>query len=106
MTLFVSEICCNRGEVWGLSRETRTQLLRSQAWFYCPFGHKQHYSKTPSESREDALRRERDRLKQDAARLEGEAKQQRQWRLEAEGREEHERRRVSAAKGRITRMKN
>ena len=50
-----TEICCNCGIPFGIPSDFRSQLLNDpEHWFYCPNGHKQHYS----ESREARLRRE------------------------------------------------
>lgn len=72
-------------------------LRRSHQTFYCLWGHPQSYIEGDSE--ETKLRRERDRLRQDQARLIGEAAQLREER-------DAETHRVTAAKGRITRLKN
>jgi chromosome segregation ATPase len=78
-------------------------LVRSEANFYCPHGHQQHYTLGPSE--EDRLRQERDRLKQRLAQKDDEiAAACRTIDAEREKRD-HERRRVSAAKGQITKLK-
>ena len=81
--------------VW-MPKELCDHYRRTHFTFYCLQGHPQSYTRQPS--REDLLRRERDRLKQDAARLEQEIRIQREHR-------EHAERRVSAAKGRITKLK-
>lgn len=50
-----TEICCNCGIAFGIPSDFRSQLLNDpEHWFYCPNGHKQHYS----ESKEVRLRRE------------------------------------------------
>lgn len=74
----------------------RTTLLRSHQTFYCIWGHPQSYIEGDSE--ETKLRRERDRLKQEAARLEDEKRIA--WRTAAAAE-----RRVSAAKGQITKLR-
>lgn len=68
-------------------------------WFYCAYGHKQHYSKTPSESEADKLRRDRDRLKQRIAQKDDEIIRQRDLRETAD-------RTASAYKGQVTKLKN
>ncbi len=73
-------------------------LRRSGKTFYCMWGHPQYYLKTPVETELDRIRRERDRLKQDAARLEADVAYQRREREASD-------RRVSAAKGQITKLK-
>ena len=81
--------------------ETRRRDCRL---FYCPNGHQMAYSRDDTE--EAKLRRERDRLVQEKARLGEIADQQRKWRVEAEEAKAAAERRVSAARGRITRLKN
>lgn len=71
----------------------------SKIFFYCPYGHSQHYPKSPRESAEDALRRERDRLAQRVAQKDDEIAYQRD-------RAEATERRLSAAKGQVTKIKN
>ena len=64
--------------------------------FYCPNGHKQHYITGQSDLEKTRL--ERDRLRQQLAQKDDEIKRQRDLR-------EQEERRVSAAKGQITKLK-
>lgn len=62
----VTEICCNCGVAFGLPSDLQ-EILRNDPdkWFYCPNGHRQHYS----ESREVRLRKEAE-AKLEAARRE------------------------------------
>jgi len=64
--------------------------------FYCPSGHPQSYQ---HESNEEKLRRERDRLAQRIAERDDEIKRQRELREATE-------RQLSAARGRVTKIKN
>lgn len=89
--------CAACKEEFGLNDVTYKTLERSQTSFCCPWGHNNYFPAGETES--DSLRRERDRLKQDAARLNDWLKSEKDARQRAE-------RRVSAAKGRISRMKN
>lgn len=68
-------------------------------YFYCGFGHPQHYSKTPRERSEDALRRERDRLTQRLAEKDDTIRMERERTAATE-------RQLYAARGRITKIKN
>lgn len=97
MTFFNSVTCCACKVVFGILPETEATLRQSQAGFKCIFGHPLVFSL--GESEETKLRRERDRLKQEQARLHARISEEREAREASE-------RRVSAAKGRITRMKN
>ena len=97
MADFIECPCPACGEVFGLLRQTDAVLRRSTQTFYCPFGHQMSFSLGESEATK--LRRERDRLKQDAARLQESINYQRD-------RAERSERRVSAARGQITRLKN
>lgn len=65
-------------------------------WFYCPYGHKQHYPEGPSVA--DKLRQERDLLKQRIAQKDDEIISQRRCRESAE-------RSASAYKGQATRLR-
>lgn len=89
--------CARCKEPFALFPETETTLRRSQATFYCPFGHAQSFC--PGESEEDKLRRERDRLKQQTAQLRDEV-------IHEAERREYAERRASAARGQVTRLKN
>jgi hypothetical protein len=89
--------CAQCKEPFWLTAETGAALRRSNHTFHCPWGHENYYPKGQSES--DKLRLERDRLKQEQARLHQRITEERELREASE-------RRVSAAKGRITRLKN
>lgn len=65
--------------------------------FFCPYGHSQHYPK--SETEEQKLRRERDRLAQRVAEWQDEARAEREKKEAAE-------RRAAAARGQVTKIKN
>jgi hypothetical protein len=96
MVKVVSDLCPNCKEQVWTTKEQQDMLRRSHVTFYCIWGHPQSYTKGPSE--EDKLRRERDRLKQEAARLHQRIDEERAER-------EHAERRISAAKGQITKIK-
>lgn len=65
--------------------------------FHCPYGHSAHYPSGPTD--EDKLRQERDRLRQQLAQKDDEISRQRDMREGVE-------RRLSAAKGQVTKIKN
>jgi predicted RNA-binding Zn-ribbon protein involved in translation (DUF1610 family) len=94
---FYEAPCPKCGEVFGIRRETDAVFRKSTQQFYCPFGHSMSYSHGPSES--EKLRQERDRLRQRLAEKDDEITRQREQREAAE-------RRVSAARGQITKLKN
>jgi hypothetical protein len=84
--------------------DTLEQVLRqSSQIFYCPFGHKAWYPPKEAVDRAEcekaALRQERDRLAQRIAQKDDEIAWQKSQREQAE-------RRVSAAKGQVTKLKN
>jgi hypothetical protein len=58
--------CCHEKCGISFAAPERWQKARrdDHSWFYCPNGHRQHYS---CDSEEEKLRRERDRLKQQLA---------------------------------------
>jgi hypothetical protein len=85
---------CNE-PIW-LATDREEMLRRSHQSFYCLWGHGQVFAE--GESEESRLRRERDRLKQEEARLLQEIATERENLQRAE-------RRVSAAKGQITKLK-
>jgi hypothetical protein len=90
-----AEECCECGMIFALPHAVRLRLLKSRAMFYCPAGHPQHYI---GETEEDKLKRE---LQRERARTE-------EWRQEYNqewnARKVTERR-LSAAKGVLTKTK-
>jgi chromosome segregation ATPase len=97
MIEYVDCPCPACGEVFGLLKRTDTVLRKSCQTFYCPFGHQMSFSLGDSEATK--LRRERDRLTQRLAEKDDEIARQRELQEAAE-------RRVSAARGQITKLKN
>lgn len=90
--------CCKCGdEIW--MSKSKMDWFREDArrYFHCVSGHPQHFSNSSNDL--DKLRRERDRLKQNKAYLEDRA-------TNAEKMAKAEKRKASARKGQITRMKN
>lgn len=89
----VTETCCNCGVCFGMTSDLKAEFQKdSNKWFYCPNGHKQHYSESES-----------DRLKKELAILRESEERQRQLRQNAEknlSKERIERRKVK------TRLKN
>lgn len=93
------EIACYKCKVvFGMPRDLYEVALqrREGMQFFCPNGHGQHFISGETEA--DKLRRERDLLKQRLAQKDDEIQHQRDRREEAE-------RRVSAAKGQVTKLK-
>lgn len=86
-------------ELWITDALYDAAKCDSKIHFYCPYGHVQHFPKSPRETAEEALRRERDRLAQRVAEKDDEIRLQRE-------RAEATERRLSAARGRVTRIKN
>jgi hypothetical protein len=103
MSEFVETRCARCKERFCLTAETDALLRRSGQSFHCPWGHPLHFSLGPSEA--DKLRLDRDRLKQQVAQRDDEIKQERGWRQEAEAAAKGAERRVSAARGQITKLK-
>jgi hypothetical protein len=52
-------VCCNCGVPFGMPSDLRSQLMNDpDKWFFCPNGHRQHYSKSNEKiQREDAERK-------------------------------------------------
>lgn len=82
------EECCNCGTLFAMQASLRKRLRETGEWFYCPNGHRQHYTE-----------REIDRLRKflDAERATSERYRERGDALE---------RRLSAQKAATTRLKN
>jgi hypothetical protein len=91
------ECCRCKCEVWIPTTLYTAARHSPDIWFYCSYGHKQHYSEGESEATK--LRRERDRLAQQIAEKNDEITRQRELR---EGTE----RQLSATRGVVTRIKN
>lgn len=41
--------CCNCGVVFGIEAMHRQSLVSTGAWFYCPNGHRQHFTETEAD---------------------------------------------------------
>jgi hypothetical protein len=93
----VTEECCNCGVLFAMPKGLRRRFLDDHnLWFYCPNGHRQHYTGQTDAEREKARA---DRL---AVTLTHTRDQ-----LNAERRElEYERRSKAAVKGHLTRLRN
>lgn len=91
---FIAIECCNCGVIFGLGPKYQERRRADKARFFCPNGHGQSYQESP----EDALRRERDRLKQQMAEKDDAIQREREAREAAE-------RRASAARGQVTRLR-
>lgn len=91
---FEEQDCIKCGVRFGVPIGFTANRRKDKGSFYCPNGHSMAYT----ESEEDRLRRERDKLKQNEAWYESRLKEERDSREQAE-------RRVSAARGQITKLK-
>lgn len=61
----VTESCCDCGVVFGMPSDLQEQLRSdSNKWFYCPNGHRQHYSVSTETKLRKELEAERNRLAQ------------------------------------------
>jgi hypothetical protein len=88
--------CCNCKTPFAVLDQHHERLKAdSGEWFYCPNGHRQHFT----ESETDKLRRERDRLAQQIVHRDSTIEHYRQ-------RSETLDKRLSATKGVVTRIKN
>lgn len=94
MTTFVLMCCGECGIEFQVPAPWQQERKENGKTWFCPNGHSRVYR----ESDADALRRERDQLVQRIAQKDDEIRHQREMRDAAE-------RRVSAAKGQITRLK-
>lgn len=90
--------CCRCKTPFSIPDELYHAAKRSpEIWFWCPYGHKQHYSEGETEA--DKLRRERDRLAQQIAYKDDRIKSLSEARDTAD-------RRAAAARGQVTKIKN
>ncbi len=93
-TMFEEQACPNCGVRFGVPDGYTERRQADKKSFYCPNGHSMSYT----ESEEDRLRRERDKLKQNEAWYEERLRSERASREMAE-------RKLTAAKGQITKIK-
>ncbi len=54
-TLWKTETCCSCHVPFAFTNEHYDRLKKTGEWFYCPSGHKQHYSKTTEQSLREQL---------------------------------------------------
>jgi hypothetical protein len=97
-----AQTCNSCGVVFSAPRYFFDARRMDKRLFYCPNGHGLSWQ----ESDFDRMRRERDRLKQENARLEDHRRAAERAEQAALEHANYERRRVAAAKGQITRLKN
>lgn len=96
--------CGQCKEQFCVSGDLYDVLVRSGRDWWCPNGHRRHFSLGPSEA--DTLRQERDRLKQQIAQKDDAIAAERRRGDSLRDDRDYERRRVAAAKGQVTRLKN
>lgn len=94
--------CASCGFPIYMTQETNDFLRSSEQGFTCLSGHSNVYSK--GESREDILRRERDRLKQQIAQKDDEVRAARDAEWKAREEADHQKRRANGYKGHATRI--
>lgn len=102
---FAPITCCACSVVFYVPEYVHATLKESSQLFYCPHGHKQHFLSKEEISERDALRQERDRLKQRIAQKDDAILAERKRGDSYRDQRDHERRRVSAAKGQVTKLK-
>lgn len=97
--------CCQCGCAIHLPTELYNAAKRSpDIWFWCSYGHRQHFPAGDTEL--DKVRRERDRLAQKVAEKDDTIAREQRWRQDETERREAAERRSAAARGQVTRMKN
>ena len=65
---FVTEECCRCHVPFAMTAAFERKRLKDHGWFYCPAGHKQHYtSKSAEEKLQDKLRKTKERLADEQA---------------------------------------
>ena len=90
----VAETCCNCGTVFGINEAQLASLKRTGAWFYCPNGHQQHFTKT-----------EADRLREQLAAAERARDNARSYAKSVQDQNDAERRAHAATKGQLTKTR-
>lgn len=55
------ETCCDCGVVFGIEANHQHHLRATGAWFFCPNGHRQHYTETEAQKLRKQLEREQRR---------------------------------------------
>jgi hypothetical protein len=88
--VLIAETCVNCGVFFGMGDGFREQCLTDGRSFYCPNGHRQHYT----ESTQTKLRKARE-----------EAEAERRRRRATQDLLAHEERRSAAARGQVTKIK-
>lgn len=88
--------CANCGIPFGITPDYQERRRKDHAGFHCPNGHSNVYK---GESEEEKLRRENQRLVQNRAYLEDQIR-------DKEATIEHEKKRATAFKGHVSRIKN
>ncbi len=91
MTTYTVVDCFKCGCLFAVPAQVNDELVRTGRNFFCPNGHSQHYT----DSTDKRLREERERSARLAARLD-----------QAQAAREAAERRVSAARGQVTKIKN
>lgn len=56
---FVSEVCCNCGIVFAVDRAVQARWREKGTSFYCPNGHRQHYTETDIQRLQKQLEQEK-----------------------------------------------
>ena len=101
-----SIICCKCKVHFCVETHVKSVLLQSSQIFYCPYGHQQHFKSNDELNDEAKLRQERDRLRQQLAEKDDEIIAANRAVAREREKRDHEKRRVAAARGQVTRLKN
>lgn len=57
-----TEECCSCGVIFGMPVELANRRRNDAEWFYCPNGHRQHYSKSEADRLREQLQAEQKKL--------------------------------------------
>jgi len=90
------ESCCNCGVAFGLDTEHRKQLVGNHEWFYCPNGHRQHYTGESDADRAARLSRDLATARDREATLRAENEKRYRLQRAAEGKTRALKKRVAA----------
>jgi hypothetical protein len=95
---FEVETCCSCGVQFAMTSEFQAERLKNRGAnnpFYCPNGHKQHYTG----------KSEADKLREQNAQLQTRIEMRDKWLREERERKESAERRASAARGQVTKIR-
>jgi hypothetical protein len=98
----VTETCCQCGVIFAMTESYKASRKKDKEYFYCPNGHAQHYTKSDADHLREELAQERHLREQ----VEADRTWWKNRSAEKDASLQAKERRLSAAKGQITKIKN